>query len=177
MDINASIIDQRLLGVMDTIREQAKDELNIKNDNGRLKSLAFMYLCVQTLLELDLEETFDCLTDGGGDFGVDAIHIGEEIDGEFVVTLFQAKYKQDLEANAEYPENAIDDLVNAIRHIFDPSSELGAINERLRTNVEMARSMIRGGTIPQIRAIACNNGMKWNPMLIRQLFVLDLVIR
>ncbi len=162
MNINASIIDQRLLGVMNDIRAQAEEELNLKNDDGRLKSLAFIYLCVNTLLDLDPEETFECLTDGGGDFGVDAIYIGEEMDGEFVVTLFQAKYKQNLEANAEYPENAINDLVNAISHIFNPSSDLGAINDRLKTKVETARSIIQGGTIPQIRAVACNNGMKWN---------------
>ncbi|MCC5897578.1 MAG: hypothetical protein JJU32_06620, partial [Phormidium sp. BM_Day4_Bin.17] len=56
------------------------EELGL-TDNGRLKSLAFMYLCVQTILDL----------------------------------------------------------------------------------VEEARSLIRDGYIPQVRALACNNGLKWNP--------------
>ena len=88
MNINVSIIDQRLSGVQAEISERASDELGVKDD-GRLKSLAFVYLCVKTMLDLDVDEAFDCLTDGGGDFGVDALHITEEIDGEFGVTLFQ----------------------------------------------------------------------------------------
>lgn len=50
-NINASIIDQRLLGIQEEIREQAATDLGIK-DSGRLKSLAFLNLCVKTLLDL-----------------------------------------------------------------------------------------------------------------------------
>lgn len=161
MNINASIIDQRLNGVQNEIAERVRSELGISTPE-RLKSLAFVYLCVKTMLDLDLDEAFDCLTEGGGDFGVDALHISEENDGEFGVTLFQCKYKNDLGGDAEFPERGIEALINAIRHIFDPSSELGAINERLRFKVEEARSLIRDGFIPRVRAIACNNGRKWN---------------
>ncbi|MFN3628792.1 MAG: AIPR family protein [Casimicrobiaceae bacterium] len=161
MNINASIIDQRLAGIQDEIRDRARDEFGL-NDDGRLKSLAFVYLCVKTMLDLDVDEAFDCLTDGGGDFGVDALHITEEIDGEFNVTLFQGKYENSLEGNAHFEGNGIEAMINAIRHLFDPSSNLGAINDRLRVKVELARSMIRDGFIPRVRAIACNNGLKWN---------------
>jgi hypothetical protein len=161
MNINASIIDQRLAGLIGDIREQAREELRIADD-GKLKSLAFAYLCVKTMLDLDADEAFDCLTEGGGDFGVDALHLTEEIDGEFIVTLFQSKYIRNLEGNSNFESNAIDDMINAIRHIFDPKAELGAINIRLKSKVESARSMIRDGFIPRIRAIACNNGLKWN---------------
>ena len=161
MNLNASIIDQRLAGVVDEIRDRAREELGL-NEDGRLKSLAFVHLCVQTMLDLDLEETFDCLTDGGGDFGVDALHLTEEIDGEFVVTLFQGKYKNNLEGHSNFELNGIKALINAIRHIFDPSANLGAINDRLRVKVEEARSLIRDGSIPRVRVIACNNGLKWN---------------
>ena len=161
MNINASIIDQRLAGIQEEIRELARDELNL-TEATRLKSLAFVYLCVKTLLDLDLRDAFDCLTEGGGDFGVDAMHMTEEVDGEFVVTLFQGKYKAKLEGDSNFEENGVLALSNAIRHIFDPSSELGAINDRLKAKVEVARSMIRDGFLPQVRAIACNNGLKWN---------------
>lgn len=161
MNINASIIDQRLAGIQDEIRQQAEAELGVK-DSGRLKSLAFLYLCVKTMLDLDVDETFDCLTEGGGDFGIDAMHMTEEIDGEFTVTLFQTKYKNNLEGNSEFPEEGINALLNAIRHLFDPYAELKNINERLKIKVEAARSMIRDGFIPRVRAIACNNGLKWN---------------
>lgn len=161
MNINASIIDQRLAGVQDKIKERATEEFGI-SDGDRLRSLAFIYLCVETMLDLDVDEAFDCLTDGGGDFGVDALHITEEMDGEFGVTLFQGKYKKNLEGNSNFEQNSIEAMVNAIRHIFDPSADLGAINDRLRVKVEQARSLIRDGLIPRVRAIACNNGLKWN---------------
>lgn len=161
MNLNASIIDQRLTGVQTEIAQWAQDELNVTAPD-RLKPLAFVYLCVKTMLDLDAQEAFDCITDGGGDFGVDAMQVTEEVDGEFNVTLFQTKYKTKLDANSNFEESGIHALVNAIRHIFDPTAELGAINERLRVKVEEARAMVRDGFIPRVRAIACNNGIKWN---------------
>lgn len=162
MNLNASIIDQRLSGVQTEIAAWAQDELNVGVADPRLKPLAFAYLCVKTLLDLDAREAFDCVTDGSGDFGVDAMQVTEEVDGEFSVTLFQAKYKAKLDANANFPEDGIQALVNAIRHIFDPTADLGAINDRLRVKVEEARVMVRDGFIPRVRAIACNNGLKWH---------------
>jgi len=162
MSLNASIIDQRLVGVQGDIEARARGELSINNNPDRLKSLAFVYLCVKTMLDLDADESFDCLTDGGGDFGVDAMHITEEVDGEFGVTLFQGKYKANLEGNANFEQRGIEALINAIRHIFDPSANLELINDRLRFKVEQARSLVRDGFIPRVRAITCNNGLKWN---------------
>jgi hypothetical protein len=123
MNVNASIIDQRLISVSDTIRDRAKEELKITDDE-RLRSLAFVHLSVMTMLDLSDEEAFDCLVEGGQDFGVDAIHISEEHDGEFTVSLFQGKYSRKLESASNFPENGIKALINAIRHLFDPSSTL-----------------------------------------------------
>jgi len=92
MNINAAIIDQRLISISDEIKEKAENELGIKNDEIKLKSLAFIYLTVKITLDISDEETFDCLTEGGQDFGVDAIFISEERDNEFTVNLFQGKY-------------------------------------------------------------------------------------
>jgi len=161
MNINASIIDQRLQSVIDAIRQRAAEELNI-NDAGKLKSLAFVYFCVQTILDLEDSNTFDCLTEGGGDFGVDAMHISEEYDGEFTVSLFQVKYVNNLEGKSNFDENGITALINAIRFLFDPTAKLEHINQRLLAKVEEARSLIRDGYIPQVRALGCNNGIKWN---------------
>lgn len=161
MDINASIIDQRLATIVNDIRQDAAEELRIR-DEGKLKSLAFVYLCVKTILDLENEYAFDCLTEGGGDFGVDAMHISEEYDGEFTVSLFQTKYKNNLEGNANFPEEGIESLINAIKYLFNPAARLEHINERLLAKVEEARSLIRDGYIPQVRALACNNGLEWN---------------
>ena len=161
MNINAAIIDQNLKSVADTIRQQSLEELHI-TDEGRLKSLAFVYLCVKTVLDLEDSNAFDCLTEGGGDFGVDAMHISEEYDGEFTVSLFQAKYKNNLEGNANFPEDGVKSLINAIKYLFDPTAQLKYVNQRLLIKIEEARSLIRDGYIPQIRALACNNGLNWN---------------
>ena len=161
MNINASIVDQRLTSIADEMRQQAAEELHI-TEAGRLKSLAFVYLCVRTLLDLESSRAFDCLTEGGGDFGVDAMHISDEYDGEFTVSLFQAKYKNNLEGNSNFPEAGIESLINAIQYLFDPTAKLEHINQRLLVKVEEARSLIRDGYIPQVRALACNNGLKWN---------------
>ena len=161
MDINASIIDQRLESVADIIREDAAEELGIC-DAGKLKSLAFVHLCVRTILDIEDANAFDCLTEGGGDFGVDAMHISEEYDGEFTVSLFQGKYKNNLEGNSNFPESGIAGLINAIKYLFNPTAKLQHINQRLLVRVEEARSLIRDGYIPQVRALACNNGLKWN---------------
>jgi hypothetical protein len=161
MDINASIIDQRLTSVVNDIRQKSAEELNIQGD-GRVKSLAFVYLCVKTILDLEDDDAFDCLTEGGGDFGVDAMHISEEYDGEFTVSLFQAKYKNKLEGNSNFPQEGIESLINAIQYLFDPAAKLEHINQRLLAKVEEARSLIRDGYIPQVRALACNNGLAWN---------------
>jgi AIPR protein len=161
MNINASIIDQRLTIIQDEIRERANNELNISSPD-KVFSLAFVYLCAKTMLDLDDVEAFNCLTEGGGDFGVDAMHISEEYDGEFTISLFQGKYKRNLAADSNYPENAINDLINAIRYIFDPSAQLNHVNDQLLVQVENARSLIRDGYIPQVRALACNNGLCWN---------------
>lgn len=161
VNIHAAIIDQRLNAICDQIREQVQDELNIRQED-RLRSLAFVYLSVKTVLALSDDEAFECLTEGSQDFGVDAIHISEENDGEFTVSLFQGKYARNLEGNSNFPENGIRALINAVRHVFDPASTLENINLRLRSKVEEIRSLIRDGYIPQVNAIACNNGLKWN---------------
>ncbi len=162
MNINASIIDQRLASIVDNIRQQAAEELHIR-DTDRLKSLAFVYLCVRTTLDLEKDNAFDCLTEGGGDFGVDAMHISEEYDGEFTVSLFQAKYKKNnLEGNSNFPEESVKSLINAIKYLFNPTAKLEHVNQRLLAKVEEARSLIRDGYIPQVRALACNNGLEWN---------------
>lgn len=162
MNINAAIIDQRLQSVGEEIRDRVAQELNI-NKEEKLKPLAFVYLCVKTVLDLNDDETFDCITEGGGDFGVDAIHCSEEIDGEFTVTLFQCKYRMNnLEGTSNFPEGGIDALNKAIRYIFDPGTKLEYVNDRLSSKMEEIRSLIRDGYIPQIRALACNNGLQWN---------------
>lgn len=160
MNINASIIDQRLVAIAENIQASAESELKIRQPE-KLKSLAFVYLCVQTVLALEPDEAFDCLTEGGGDFSVDAIHISEAYDYEFIVSLFQGKYKRKLDGAANFPESDITKLIAAIKYLFDPTAQLQNVNERLLPKIEDIRALIGDGYLPRIRVFACNNGLPW----------------
>ena len=88
MSINVGIIDQRVRKLAEDLTSEFEERLNIKNDEVKQRSTAFVFLSVKTVLDLPDEEALDCLTEGGNDFGIDALHVGDVEDGEFVVTLF-----------------------------------------------------------------------------------------
>ena len=145
---------------MDEIREEAKELLKISGE--KLKSLAFVYFCVKTMLDLEHAEAFECLVEGGGDFAIDAVHVSEVIDDEFVVSLFQGKYKKNLKGDSNFEENAIKALIQALDYLFDPAMKITRANSLITTKMEAIRSLIRDGAFPRVRIFACNNGKKWN---------------
>ncbi|MBI9017833.1 MAG: AIPR family protein [Phycisphaerae bacterium] len=157
MDINASIIDQRIAGIV----EQNPKWVPFPNDINKQKSAAFTILCMHTCLDISLPQAAELLTEGGNDAGVDGLHVGEIEDGEFLVTIFQAKYKiENLDGNANFPENGLQKAVATIQVLFDPSRKV-TLNPRIEPKIEEIRSLIRDGYIPTIRVILCNNGEKW----------------
>lgn len=156
MDINAGIIDQRLSGIL-----QKHLDLLPPGDADKKRSAAFVLLCISTSLDIPLEDAADLLTEGGNDVGVDGLQIGEAEDGEFLVTLFQGKYKiKNLEGTSNFPENGVQKAVNTVQVLFDPFREI-EMNKRLEPKVEEIRSLIRDGYIPRVRFVLCNNGVKW----------------
>lgn len=158
MDINASIIDQQLTGILE--KHSAWFDYFGKDDNKK-RSAAFVLLCMSNCLDISLEESMDLLTEGGNDAGVDGLHIGEVEDGEFLVTIFQGKYKiKNLDGSANFPENGVQKAVNTVQVLFDPSKEV-ELNPHIRPKVEEIRSMVLDGYIPDVRVILCNNGTKW----------------
>lgn len=163
MNVSAAIIDQRLNRLAEDLRERLVGELGV-SDGPQRKSLAFVYLCAKTMLDLEDEEAFEALTDGSNDFGVDAMHIGETLDEEFVVTLFQAKYThKNLDGMANFPEGGVDAAIGAVRYLFDPGATLVA-NDRLLPKVEEVRSLISDGYLPRVRVLLCNNGKEWTSL-------------
>lgn len=160
MNINASIVDQRVSGIAEEYSNELKDIVG--SDIARQKSLAFVLLCVSTALDTSLSEAIDLLTEGSNDLGVDALHLSEVDDGEFTVTLFQGKYThKNLEGSANFPENAIKNLIALVSNIFDPDKAF-SMNPRLEPRIEEIRSLIRDGYIPNVRLLLCNNGQAWN---------------
>lgn len=160
MNINASIVDQRVSGIAEEYSNELKDIVG--SDAARQKSLAFILLCVSTALDTSLSEATDLLTEGSNDLGVDALHLSEVDDGEFTVTLFQGKYThKNLDGSANFPENAIKNLIALVSNIFDPDKTF-SMNPRLAPRIEEIRSLIRDGYIPNVRLLLCNNGQSWN---------------
>lgn len=157
MNINASIIDQRITGII----EDHPEWLPEGDDPNRKKSAAFVLFCMMTTLDITLEESAELLTDGGQDAGVDGLHVGEVDDGEFVITIFQGKYKvKDLSGTANFPENGVQKAINTVQVLFDPSRKV-ALNKKIAPKIEEIRSLIRDAYIPTVRVILCNNGVAW----------------
>lgn len=160
MSINIGIIDQRVRKLAEDLAAEFETRLNIKNDEDKQRSVSFVFLVVKTVLDLPDEQALDCLTEGGNDFGVDALHIGDVEDGEFVVTLFQGKYKRDLAGDANFPQTGVEKVIQAIRYLFDPDAVI-TTNASLTKRLEEIRSLVRDGHIPRVRVVLCNNGLTW----------------
>jgi hypothetical protein len=161
MSINTGIVDQRVRKLGEELATEFDSRLNIRNDGTKQRSTAFVFLVVKTVLDLPDEEALDCLTEGGNDFGVDAVNVGDVEDGEFVVTLFQGKYKQDLSGDANFPQGGVEKAIQAVRYLFDPNAAI-TTNARLTERLEEIRSLVRDGQIPRVRVVLCNNGLTWN---------------
>jgi len=157
MNINASIIDQRVTGII----EDHPEWLLAGNDLNKQKSAAFVLLCIATCLDVPMDEASELITEGGNDAGVDGLNVGEVEDGEFLVTIFQGKYKvKDLSGEANFPENGVQKAVDTIQVLFDPYRKV-ALNEKIAPKIEEIRSLIRDAYIPNVRVILCNNGAQW----------------
>ena len=161
MDIQLSIIDQQVRALADTLASRFAEELHLGTDPVRHRSAAFVVLSVKHLLNLSEDDAFECLTEGGNDFGIDAIHLSDLTDGEFTATLFQGKYKQKLEGTSHFEETGVTKAIQAIKFLFNPDSVM-TVNPRLKTRVEEIRSLIREGNLPRVRFVLCNNGLMWN---------------
>jgi len=155
------IIDQRITKLIDDFKDVFINELNLGSQSSKHKSAAFTFLTAKTILNLSDEEVIDGIVDGGNDFGIDAIYFLPPEDGEISITIIQSKYKQNQDGNANFSENGIIKMIDAIRVLFDPNKTL-TLNERLQNRIEEIRSFIAEGYIPNICAVAANNGLIWN---------------
>ena len=157
MDINKHIIDQRIRKIVSNNPENFTSE----GDEKKKLSKAFVCLSVASYLNIELEEAFGLITEGGNDAGIDAIFIGDVNDYDFSVTIFQGKYAFDLNKINNFPANSIQRVIGSIGAIFDPGKPI-EMNDDLAPKVTDIRSLITDGLIPYIKCVFTNNGMKWN---------------
>lgn len=87
-------------------------------------SKAFVCLSVASYLDIELEEAFDLITEGGNDAGIDAIYIGDIDDNDFSVIIFQGKYSFKLDIDSNFPANSAQRVIGSIGAIFDPANLL-----------------------------------------------------
>ncbi len=160
MSLNAQIIDQQVTRAVQDHGEALARILERSSEDSRIRPAAFVLLVVQTLFDMAPESALDTLVDGGQDFGIDALHMNEESDSEFTVTLLQGKYRQKLDGAANFPENDVRKMIQAVGALFDPDYALH-LNPRLAAPVEEARALIRQGLIPNVHVVLCNNGQEW----------------
>ena len=160
MSIATQVIDQQVSGIVAGQEDAFTNELGLGPDEGKRRATAFLFLVARTMFDLDDVETLDGIVDGGNDFGIDALYFDPPDQGEIRVTLIQGKYKMDLHGDAAFPENAIVKMIDAVGTLFDPAKAV-TTNERLRKRLEDVRSFVAEGAIPQVTAVAANNGEKW----------------
>lgn len=161
MNINVSIVDQHVRGLAQRLRGPIEEELDRTLDENMLRSVAFVVLCAKVMLGLSEEEAIATLTEGGNDFGVDGIEVGDLNDGEFVVTLFQGKYHhENLDGTKGFPQSGVEKAVQAVRALFNPSAPVD-LNPRLQARIEEVRSLILDGNMPRVRFLLCSNGASW----------------
>lgn len=161
MNINVGIIDQQVRGLAQRLKAPIEHELDKVLDEQTSRSVAFVVLCAKVMLGLTDEEALETLTEGGNDFGVDAIEVGDLNDGEFVVTLLQGKYHHgNLDGVRGFPQTGVERAVQAARALFNPSAPV-TLNPRLQARIEEVRSLILDGNIPRVRFLLCSNGERW----------------
>jgi hypothetical protein len=158
MNINKHIIDQRIRKI---VKEKPEWFDNLYDEEKKI-SRAFVLIAVSTYLSIELSEANSILTDGGGDAGIDAIYIGDTVEYELPVTIFQGKYKRDLEKESNFPANEVQKVINAIWTIFDRDKDIKTLNSNLKSEIEEIRSLISDGYIPVVKVVFFNNGLKWN---------------
>ena len=160
MSLAAQIIDQRVSGIVEEQSETFDNELRLRTDEGRRRSIAFLFLVAKAAFDLTDEQTIDGIVDGGNDFGIDALYFEPPADGELQITLIQGKYRRDLGGDSAFPENDITRMIDAIGTLFDPARPV-QLNRRLNERMEEIRSFVKDGAIPRVTAVGANNGARW----------------
>lgn len=154
MSLNASIIEQRIAKLVEDHHAFLGP-----GDDDKLRSRAFVWLATSIVLDVPLEEAWSLVTDGGGDLGIDAMHVGDVVDGEFVVTLVQGKHRR--RPVGRFPANDVGKLAQIVGVLFDPDLPLPHARLEVAARVEEIRSLVREGSVPTVRVVLCNNGERW----------------
>lgn len=140
---------------------------NIVGENKCTSSVAFIYLMLMEVFELDEFEVEEAFTDGGKDKGIDAIFEKDE-DGENILYLIQSKY---FEQNHDktIDENSKNLLKEAASNYVLGDYLLDNLNEKLKKRIEIYRERLSDGEIDRVGIIFITNGQKPGQNIISEL--------
>ena len=128
------------------------------------ESFSFLRLTVNLVTGIEYDEIDECIVEGGGDLGADAIYF--QIDDEekrFKIFTIQTKYNKSACEKGEYNQNLSEDVINKFRNIYEyffSSNANEGVNERVKAKKEEYESLIEGGFIlDEVIFISANLGI------------------
>jgi len=130
----------------------------IVKSKGYALSMAFIYIMLSDIFELNEFEIEEAITDGAMDKGIDAIFELEE-DGENILYLIQAKYF-DQNHDKTIDENTKNLLIEAVANYVLGDYPLDNLNIKLKKRVENYRRRLSEGEIDRVGVIFVTNGQK-----------------
>ena len=108
------------------------------------RSKALTVVAVSEIMEIDIDEAVDAITDGGNDRGVDALYIDDR-DTKNDIHIFQAKCVNDFEKSKNnFPGGEIDKLTSFITDLTNHDTEaLVSVNDLLKAKVLDALEVLK----------------------------------
>ncbi|MEI4264210.1 AIPR family protein [Roseovarius sp. D0-M9] len=108
------------------------------------KSKALTVVAVSEIMEIDIDEAVDAITDGGNDRGVDALYIDDR-DAKNDIHVFQAKCVNDFEKSKNnFPGDEIDKLISFVTDLTNHDAEaLESANDLLKAKILDALEVLK----------------------------------
>ena len=122
-----------------------KIEITLQNsDDLDNRSKALSALAISTVLDVDIEEAIDAITDGGNDRGVDALFIDDR-ENRSDVHLVQTKCVSEFEKSKNnFPSGEIDKIVSYISDLLNQDTKaLKTANPQLQRKTADALEVLR----------------------------------
>lgn len=109
---------------------------------GRSKALTVV--AVSEIMEIDIDEAVDAITDGGNDRGADAVYVDDR-DAKNDIHIFQAKCANDFEkSKSNFPGGEIDKLISFVTDLTNHDTEaLESANDLLKAKILDALEVLK----------------------------------
>lgn len=108
------------------------------------RSKALTVVAVSEVMEIDLDEAVDAITDGGNDRGADALYIDDR-DAKNDIHIFQAKCTSEFERSKNnFPSSEIDKLISFVTDLTNHDTDaLASANDLLKTKILDALDLLK----------------------------------